>query len=214
MKTRFFLRAVLTAVLTLVATTASAHDFEVDGIYYNDNCDGTVSVTYKGSSYNEYTNEYTGDVIIPSSVTYSRTTYSVTFIGYAAFDGCSGLTSVTIGNSVTSIGNYAFCECNGLETIFYNAENCADVTANSYVFNSGTNIIIGKDVKKVPDYLFYYLENAPTSVISKSVTPPSCGENTFNSSAYPVKLYVPSGAIADYKAAKVWKKFTTIEGIF
>ena len=28
------LRAVLTAVLTLVATTASAHSFEVDGIYY------------------------------------------------------------------------------------------------------------------------------------------------------------------------------------
>ena len=27
------LRAVLTAVLTLVATIATAHDFEVDGIY-------------------------------------------------------------------------------------------------------------------------------------------------------------------------------------
>ena len=44
------LRAVLTAVLTLVATTASAHDFEVKGIYYNKNGDGTVSVTYKGRS--------------------------------------------------------------------------------------------------------------------------------------------------------------------
>ena len=52
------LRAVLTAVLTLVATTASALSFEVDGINYNDNGDGTVSVTYKGSSYDEYYNEY------------------------------------------------------------------------------------------------------------------------------------------------------------
>ena len=82
------------------------------------------------------------------------------------------------------------------------------------MFNYGTNIIIGKDVKKVPDYLFYSLKNAPTSVISKSVTPPTCGENSFNSNAYTTaKLYVPSGAIADYKAAKVWKKFTKIEGI-
>ena len=75
------------------------------------------------------------------------------------------------------------------------------------------NIIIGKDVKKVPDYLFYSLYR-PTSVISKSVTTPTCGASTFNSNAYTAKLYVPSGAIADYKAAKVWKKFTTIEGIF
>ena len=97
------LRSVLTAVLSLVATIATAHDFEVVGIYYNDNCDGTVSVTYKGSSYNEYTNEYTGDVTIPSSVTYSGTTYSVTSIGDKAFGECSGLTSVSIPNSVTSI---------------------------------------------------------------------------------------------------------------
>ena len=138
---------------------------------------------------------------------------SVTSIGDLAFSGCSGLTNVSIGNSVTSIGDYAFQYCSGLETIFYNAENCTDITNNSYVFNYGTNIIIGKDVKNVPNYLFYYLDYAPTSVISKSVTPPTCGANSFSSNAYTAKLYVPSGAIADYKAANVWKNFTTIEGI-
>ena len=139
---------------------------------------------------------------------------SVTSICFAAFQYCSGLTSVSIPNSVTEIGSYAFSDCSGLTTIFYNAENCANFSYNKEVFNYGTNIIIGKDVKKVPDYLFYSLKNAPTSVISKSITPPSCGKNTFKSSAYKTaKLYVPSGAIADYKAAKVWKKFTKIEGI-
>ena len=96
MKQKSILRAVLAAVLTLVATAASAHDFDVDGIYYNDNGDGTVSVTYQGDSYNEYDNEYTGEIVIPFFVTYSGTPYYVTSIGNEAFSGCSGMTSVTI----------------------------------------------------------------------------------------------------------------------
>ena len=41
---------------------------------------------------------------------------SVTSIGSFAFDGCSGLTSITIPNTVTSISNSAFAEC-GLTNI-------------------------------------------------------------------------------------------------
>ena len=91
MKQKLFMRlAAAAAVLLLSAATATAHDFEVDGIYYNKNSDGTsVSVTYKGSSYYDYSNEYSGAVTIPASVTYSGKTYSVTSIGYAAFECCS-----------------------------------------------------------------------------------------------------------------------------
>ena len=83
-------------------------DFSVNGIYYGKNSDGkTVYVTYKDTKYNSYS----GSVVIPPTVTYSGTTYSVTSIGNSAFRDCSGLTSVTIPNSVTSIGDYAFDNC-------------------------------------------------------------------------------------------------------
>ncbi len=43
--------------------------------------------------------------------------YGVTSIGVSAFEGCSGLTSVTIGNSVTTIERWAFSNCSGLTAI-------------------------------------------------------------------------------------------------
>ena len=119
MKQKLFGRlAAVAAVLLLSAASASAHDFEVDGIYYNIKSDGTsVSVTFEGSSYYDYSNEYFGAVTIPASVTYSGKTYSVTSIGLSAFEDCSGLTSVVIPNSVSYINGYAFSGCSGLTSV-------------------------------------------------------------------------------------------------
>ncbi len=115
-----FSRAILAiAIMLCVALPTLAHDFEVGGIYYNylDKTAKTVEVTYKGSIYYDYYDEYSGSVTIPSSVTYSGTTYSVTSIGDEAFACCDGLTSITIPNSVTSIGESAFFSCDGLTSI-------------------------------------------------------------------------------------------------
>lgn len=90
--------------------SASAYDFEVDGIYYNISSEANkeVSVTYKTS------NSYSGIVNIPTSVSYNGKTYTVKSIGSYAFEDCVDLTSVTIPNSVTTIGYKAFFECKNL----------------------------------------------------------------------------------------------------
>ena len=99
------------AIPTTDTTPISGDKFEVDGITYVVNNDvNTVSVT-SGST------NYSGNVVIPSQVIYEGKTYSVTSIGVMAFDGCSGLTSITIPESVKSIGDEAFKHCSGLTSI-------------------------------------------------------------------------------------------------
>ena len=93
-------------ILSVVfSTSASAYDVEIDGICYNLNSEGkTAEVT-------SVEKKYSGEVVIPSSITVEGKEYTVTSIGYQAFYECYSLTSVTIPNSVTSIGVFAFRGC-------------------------------------------------------------------------------------------------------
>ena len=81
----------LTMLMSMIGIQASAHDIEVanaDGvtIYYNYKNNSTeLAVTYRGSSYDSYSNEYSGNVVIPKTVIYNDKTYSVTSIGDWAF---------------------------------------------------------------------------------------------------------------------------------
>lgn len=95
--------------------SASAYDFEVDGIYYGINSisDKYVYVTYKTNEYNSYS----GVVNIPTTVSNNGETYTVTDIGPHAFRNSINLISVTIPNSVTEISNKAFYNCSKLSSL-------------------------------------------------------------------------------------------------
>ena len=164
------MKRLLSLSLFLMAVMLSfAHDFESGGIYYNitsSSAPYTVAVSYRGISYSEYSNEYIGDVNIPSSVNYDGKVYSVTTIGYDAFRNCTGLTSVTIPNSVTSINNYAFYGCSGLKSV-----------------------TIGNRVTAIGYNAFYGCSGLTSVTIPNSVT--SIGEDAFRDCSGLKKVIVP-----------------------
>ena len=100
-----FLVFVLLCSLNLSAQT----EFVIGNLKYTTTTDSTVSVGKNETP--------TGELVIPASVEYEGTQYSVTVIGWYAFSGCTGLTSIDIPNSVTSIENSAFQACTGLTSI-------------------------------------------------------------------------------------------------
>lgn len=149
--------------------SASAYDFEVDGIYYNivDESAKEVEVTYRTTS----NNPYNGDISIPSSVTKDNVIYRVTSIGESTFKKCSSLTSITIPNSVTSIGDRAFEYCSSLASItipdnvtsigvyaFYHCSNLYSITLGSGLTDISSYAFYGCNIKKA-----FWLANTPPS---------------------------------------------------
>ena len=69
---------------------------------------------------------------------------SVTIIGNHAFYGCSGLTSIEIPNSVTSIEGYAFAGCSNLELMIVDTDNSVYDSRNdcNAIIETATNTLV------------------------------------------------------------------------
>ena len=179
----------------LVATTALwAYDFQFGDLYYNITSSGepyTVVVTYE-SNWSDYNYWGLTSAVIPETVTYDGTTYSVTSIGDLAFRDCSSLTSVTIGSGVTSIGSFAFSRCSGLTSVVWNAENCAGFyeSAPFYDFRSQiTSFTFGDSVKHIPASLCYGMTKLPAITLPNSIT--SIGSSAFYDCSKLTSITIP-----------------------
>ncbi len=161
------LRFSIMLLTLLLPATATAHDFEVDGIYYKIN-GSEATVTYRGAESNSY-NEYSGNVTIPATVTYGGATYTVTSIGNEAFQWCSGLTSIVIGNSVTSIGGSAFYYCTGLTTVTI-PNSVTSIGSHAFQYTKLTSVTIPSSVTSIDMWAFSGCTSLTSIIVDKNNT--------------------------------------------
>ena len=205
-----FRSKLLVLTFALMASVSSfAHDFFVDGIYYNILDDNNVEVTYKGSSIYEV--EYRNDVVIPDNVLYNGVNYVVASIGKYAFS-YSNVKSVIIGNNLTTIGEYAFYECYKLASVILgnnvtNIEGMAfmyckalksitlpNIThIGSSAFNnclSLDSVTLGNGLRNIADNLFYQCSSLTHITIPDSIE--RIGEHAFYNCKLLKTIYIPN----------------------
>lgn len=140
--------------------------------------DGTVE-TFDTASTSVNTHTYTD-----GKTEHTIAISGLTSIGASAFLECSGLTSVTIGNSVTSIGSYAFADCSGLKGVyitdivawcnisFQNYEANPLYSAHNLYLNNElvTELTIPDSVTTIKSFAFAYCSSLTSVTIGNSVT--------------------------------------------
>ena len=159
MKKTFSILITLCAVLFAQTSFAANEIIKVtqDGITYSLYDDNTA---YLGDG-----RDATGDVTLPTVITYEGKEYTLTSIWYSAFLNAT-ITSITIPNSVSTIGDYAFEGCNSLQS----------VTIGAFVQSIGKGAF--KGCSNLKEMVFY-----PTTV-------PTVGESTIpNSTNFQIKCF-------------------------
>lgn len=122
-------------------------------------------------------NDITGEIIIPATVTAGGQTYKVTTIGSNAFNGCTGITGVSLPEGLNTIASNAFSGCTGL-TEFTLPATLTSLGPNA--FSDCSNL---------------------TKVLSRIEAPFKLTANSFASVAERCSLHVPEGTKSAYTEA-------------
>lgn len=177
-------KQLLLLVLMMLPLMASAEVVEIDGICYNLISKGNIAEVTGNP------NRYSGDVVIPETVTYNDVNYNVTAIKEKAFANCA-LNSISIPNSITKIYPEAFSNgsvssvkikdlaawCNiSIESYF----KTNPLTIASHLFVNDEEIhdlVIPDGVKTIGNWQFYQFSGLTSVKIPSSVT--SVGRECF-----------------------------------
>ena len=184
------------------------YSFEEDGIYYLITSDNTVSVSHSS----QYSSNYSGDVIVPSTVTHDGVTYRVTALSNNAFYCCYDLTSVTLPSTLTTIEESAFYHCKSLTQVVI-PESVTEIGPwNFYQSEELIEVILPSTLNFMDDNCFGSCPKL-TKVTCRATTPPTIGQYCFASTSTKT-LYVPESAISAYQAEYNWRTwFSSIEAM-
>ena len=170
-------RVIVIIVIILYSGIISAAEFETEGICYSiSGNSNTASVIGKNKS-------YTGNIVIPESVSFQGQVYEVVLIDDDAFYGCTDITSITLPPTIRCINESAFSGCINIESVYISDirdwfsisfEEDGPVTTNTLAYAKHL-FVNGEEVNDivVPEGVEWIEEDFPDFVGLNSVVLPS-----------------------------------------
>ena len=154
---------------------------------------------YMGNSYST-SNDKIGDLAFEgcSGLTSLTLPSGLTEIGYSAFEGCSGLTSIPLPSGLTEIDSNTFCGCSGLTSLTLPS----GVTKIGYYAFEGcsglTSLTLPSGVTEI-GYSAFEGCSGLTSIYVYTEKLPDMGRDVFDGcDAKKCTVYVPKGTYDDY----------------
>ena len=95
----------------------NADEVQIGSLWYDVNIQTGVAkvIKYKNNTY------YSGNIIIPSEITYNENQYTVSIIGEKAFESCNKLVSIVIPSSIKTFENQAFLSTFSIKEVHYDS---------------------------------------------------------------------------------------------
>lgn len=138
------MKHLLSLVLLAACLHSPASAFEVNGIYYKALSTSTaqvVPITSSGGGNGEISiginYGYSGDLVIPETVTYDGVSYQVTSAETDVFGSSSKLTSISLPSTLTELGPEPFVSCSKLTSI--------TVAPDNPVYSSDDGVLYDKE---------------------------------------------------------------------
>ena len=163
MKHSLFRLSILALLLAIKVAVFGKVVFEVEGLHYSITSESDLTVDVISAGWKErdaidgdnLLEYYAKDIVIPETVKYNGSIYTVTGIANEAFKYCSYLSSIVIPNTVTKVGNEAFQGCYRL-----------------------CSVELGNSVREIGEGAFYDCLNLPSIIFPNSVV--EIGSGAFN----------------------------------
>ena len=185
-------------------------------LYFKFSTGGKVTVTYPYyfSAYNNPTSYYhdhikpAGHLVIPATISVNGVIWDIVSIDDFAFYGCSDLTSVTI-ECPGNISQSAFNGCSGLTCLIVGDSISSIGSAAFYNCSNLNTVIIGKNVTSIGGSGFagcYSLGN----ITSFAATPPTASSSAFTGVSANCSIIVPTGSSSAYSMVAGWSQFANI----
>ena len=176
----------------------------VNGILFNK--DKTKTITYPANK-EETSYIITSDTIENYCFKNCKNLVSISNInngGIGIFDGCSGLTSISISGTPI-IGDYIFRNCSNLSSV--SASGYTEIGTSAFEGTAFEYFEIPSTVTTIGNKAFYNCIKLD-SILDKRMIPATLGTDAFTGCNSYLKIRVYSVAVADYKIA--WSQYADL----